>query len=108
MLPSGEYTSRIDIETPTATNTNGEVTEAWASTEKGVPARVTPRESLTFTQAAQVQQKTTHVVTVRYRDDLTSLSRFKIGSRTFNIQGMPRRMPEARPTELVFEVVEVE
>ena len=108
MKPSSDFTSRIDIETPTPTNTNGVVTDAWASTEKAVPAEIIARNSMTFTQSAQVQAKTTHLVTVRYRTDLTSRTRFKIGSRVFHLVGPPRRTPEDRPTELVFEAVEME
>lgn len=108
MLSASELTSRIDIETPTPTNIHGVVTESWASTETGVPASITPRNAMTFTQAAQVQAKTTHIVKIRYRDDITSRTRFKIGSRVFHIVGPPMRDPEDRPTALIFEAIEAE
>lgn len=108
MLTASELTSRIDFETPTATNSNGVVSESWASVEKGVPASIIPRSSMTFTQAAQVQASTTHLVKVRFREDIDSMTRFKIGSRVFHIAGPPRREPEDRPTALVFEAIEME
>jgi len=108
MIRPSELTSRVDIENPTATNTNGVVSESWASVATSEPASVQPRSSLTFTQAAQVQSQTTHVIRIRYRSGITSKTRLTIGSRVFHLVGPPRREPEARPTDLVFEVIEME
>jgi len=108
MVLASELTSRVDIENPTTTNTDGVTSETWSSVVSSEPAAIIPRESLTFTQAAQVQAQTTHLIKIRYRSGITSKTRLKIGDRVFHLVGPPRRIPEARPTELVFEAVEME
>ena len=108
MTTAGNYSSRIDLETNTVTNTNGVPVDSWGSTETAIPAWIVARSSMTYTQAAAVNAKTTHLVTVAYRSNITSLSRFKIGSRVFHVNGPAMRVPEDRPTETVFEVTEVE
>jgi len=108
MIRPSELTSRVDIENPTTTNTDGVVAETWTTLASDVPASVQPRSSLTFTQAAQVQAQTSHVVRMRYRSGITSKTRLSIGDRVFHLVGPPRREPEARPTDLVCEAVEME
>lgn len=108
MILAGELTSEVDIESPTVTNTTGNVTETFAAFARNVPAGVTPRESMTAKQAAGVQAQTSHLVKIRYRDDVTSTCRLTIGTRVLNIVGPPRRVPEARPEYLVMECTEVE
>jgi head-tail adaptor len=105
---SYELTSRVDIEMPTATNADGSVSETWATLARGVPAEVIPRESMSTKQAAGVQAQTSHLVRMRIRTDVTSQCRLVLGTRYLNILGPPRRLPEARPTELVMECLEVE
>lgn len=75
---------------------------------RSVPAEVIARESMTARQAAAVQAITSHLVRMRYRSDIDSTCRLKIGSRVLNILGPPRRVPEARPRELVMECLEAE
>lgn len=108
MLFASELTSRIDIQSPTLVNTNGEATETWATIARHVPAQIVPRESMTTKQAAGVKSMTSHLVRMRYREDVTSQCRLVRGTRYLNILGPPRRVPEARPEELVMECVEVE
>lgn len=108
MLSASELASRVTIEAPASANVDGEVVETWAVVQAGVPAQVIARDSLTLRQAAQVQAQTTHLVTLRYRGDVTSRCRLRIGERTLNILGPPRRVPETRPEAVVMECVEVE
>ncbi len=108
MLFPCQLASKVDLETPTVTNTDGVATESWVVTARSVPAQVIPRESMTTKQAAGVQAQTSHLVRMRIRTDVTSKCRLKLGTRTLNIVGPPRRVPEARPTELVMECTEVE
>lgn len=108
MLFASDLTSRIDIQAPVLANTDGEATEAWQTIARHVPAYIVPRESMTTRQAAGVKPLTTHLVRMRYREDLTSRCRLARGGRYLNILGPPRRVPESRPDELVMECVEVE
>lgn len=107
-LSASELTSRVTIEAPAAASVDGEVVETWTTLQAGVPAKVVARSSMTIRQAAQVQAQTTHLVTLRYRDDVTSRCRLRIGERTLNILGPPRRVPETRAVAVVMECVEVE
>ena len=107
-LSATALTSKITIERPTFTNVDGVATEAWSVVQAGVPAMVVARSSMTVRQAAQVQPQTTHLVTLRFRDDIDSLCRLKIGDRVLHILGPPRRMPETRPTGLMMECIEGE
>jgi head-tail adaptor len=105
---ASQLTSTVDIQEPTVTNTDGSTTEAWSTIARGVPAAVVARESMTVKQAAGVQAQTSHLVSMRYRADVTSKCRLKLGTRYLNILGPPRRSPEARPVAIVMECVEVE
>jgi SPP1 family predicted phage head-tail adaptor len=107
-LTAGELTSKVTIEESTATNIDGVATETWSTVQASVPAKITARESMTVRQAAQVKAETSHLVTMRYRDDITSRCRLTIGTRVLNILGPPRRAPETRPVALVMECLEVE
>jgi len=108
MMLASQLTSRVDIEEPTTTNTKGVSSSSWTVIARSVPAEVVPRESMTVKQAAGVQAQTTHLVTIRIRTDITSKCRLKLGSRTLNILGPPRRVPEARPEKMILECIEVE
>jgi len=110
MLLASRLTSKVDIEEPTTENTSGEVSETWAAIATNVPAEMINREAMTAKQAGGIQAQTSHLVTIRYRSDLTvtSTCRLKLGTRVLNILGPPRRKPEARPVELIMECMEVE
>jgi len=108
MISASELTSRLTIQNPTTTNSDGVSTDTWTTAESNVPASVVPRDSLTFTQAAQVKAETSHVVRMRYRSNVTSKTRFVLGTRTLHVLGLARRVPEDRPTEIIMECLEVE
>lgn len=108
MLLAGHLTSLVTIQSPTVANTSGDVAESWSTVASSVPAEVIPRASMTKQQAAGVQAETSHLVRMRIRTDVTSKCRLLLGTRYLNILGPPRRLPEARPTELVMECLEVE
>ena len=108
MLLPCHLTCRVDIESPTVTNTDGVSVEAWGALARGIPADVVARESMTARQAAGIQPQTSHLVRMRIRTDVTSKCRLVLDGRYLNILGPPRRVPEARPVELVMECVEVE
>jgi head-tail adaptor len=110
MILASHLTSTVDIQSPTVANSDGSTSETWSTLAGNVPAEVIARESMTVRQAAGVQAQTSHLVRMRIRTDLTITSRcrLKLGSRYLNILGPPRRVPEARPVELVMETMEVE
>lgn len=110
MILASHLTSTVNIETATVANSDGSTSETWSTLASNVPAEVIARESMTVKQAAGVQAQTSHLVRMRIRTDLTITSRcrLKLGSRYLNILGPPRRVPEARPQELVMECLEVE
>lgn len=110
MILASQLTSTVDIQSATVTNTKGSAEETWSTLAASVPAEVIARESMTVKQAAGVQAQTSHLVRMRIRTDLsiTSKCRLKLGTRYLNILGPPRRVPEARPVELVMECTEVE
>jgi head-tail adaptor len=108
VLTASELTSKVDIEEPTVTNTDGVTSESWSSVQEGVPAKIVARGSMTYRQASVVKAQTTHLVTIRYRDDIDSRCRLKIGSRVLHIIGPPRRIPETRPVSLEMECQEAE
>lgn len=108
MLSATELRDRVTIEKATVTNTDGIPTETWSRVQANVPAKIVAMKSPAVNQAAQVTGQTWHQVTIRYRDDITSRCRFKIGSRILHIEGPPRRVPETRTEALVMECIEVE
>lgn len=76
----------------------GELTESWSALASNVPAKV---ESLTGRELIQGEQQegvVTHMVTIRYRSDVTSQMRVVHNSKNFNIEsaldpdGMTRRL----------------
>jgi len=103
-----QLTSEVDIETPTTTVTDGDAAETWSVVARDVPAEVKARASLTKTESQGLKALTSHRVRMRYRSDVSSTCRLKLGDRVLNILGPPRRVPEARPRELVMECLEVE
>lgn len=107
-VPAGGFETKLVIETPTVTNTDGASTTTWAATGR-TGAKVVPRQAVAEWRAAQMQPETTHLVHIPFRrTGIDSKSRLVNGSRILHIVGPPKRIPEARPRYLEMECVEAE
>ena len=74
--------------------TGGRTAEAW-TTLATVWAEVLPYAGREGWNARQVDSELTHRVVMRYRSDVTSRHRLKIGSTILNIKGPPRDVANA-------------
>jgi SPP1 family predicted phage head-tail adaptor len=59
----------------------GQQAEAWAAIASSVPAEVKYLSGIEAYSAKQIQPEITHQVMIRYNGDVTTLVRFKFGSR---------------------------
>jgi SPP1 family predicted phage head-tail adaptor len=97
----------IAIETPTRVYDNeGGYTEAWAElgTEWAAIEPATPAR-LERMVASTVQAVASHIVTMHYRDGVTTKARVKFGTRLFAIRGVQN--PEERNIWLLLACEEV-
>jgi SPP1 family predicted phage head-tail adaptor len=85
-LRAGQLRSWVELQTRTSTqDTEGSPTDTWRSVDR-VPARVRPLSAREYLLAAQAGETITHLVTIRYRDDVTHNARLLLdGNRALNI-----------------------
>lgn len=87
-VPLSQMRDRVTIQSRTQTrDTRGGTVDTWAEVAE-VWARVEPLSGREFWQAQQAQAQTTHKVTIRYYDGLTSTHRLLYGSRVLNIDSV--------------------
>ena len=86
-MESGKLRYRLEIQSVTETNADGEVTEAWA-TDDTVWGSIEPLRGKEIFEAGQVESRATHRIRIRYYSGLTPTNRFKFGSRIFNIESV--------------------
>lgn len=91
-MEAGRLRWRVTIQHPTRTvsNTSGEKAVAFGTNDADVTvwAEIKPVTAREQIQATQTQGIATHVITMRYRDDVTDQCRIKFGDRIFNITGV--------------------
>lgn len=74
--------------------TGGRAAESWADVET-VWGELTPLAGWEGDRVKQVDAELTHRVVLRYRSDLTSRHRLKVGTTILNIKGPPRDVGNA-------------
>ena len=79
---------RITIQTKTTTSDGfGSHNEVWANLAI-VWAEINPISNKNVFEANKIDDKTTHIITIRYYTSLTTKDRIKYGDRIFNIIGI--------------------
>jgi len=92
----GELKHRVTIQRAAlAQDSSGSTAETW-STLATVYAAIKPLKGREYFAAQQVQAETTHEITIRYRADVTALTRVVFGNRTFEIQSVINSMEANR------------
>jgi len=111
-LLAGELTRRLQIEQPvTAQNEFGEPTSTWVPFRTlPVRARVRPLSSREYFAAQQAQATSTHEITIRPINGLTSNMRFVDvdTGQIFNVDGPPRTPDRRGAFETICLCQEVE
>lgn len=103
-LPISELRHRITIQTLALTSDGqGGFTEAWTDVAT-VWAQVKPVNANERLFAQKLEPLVTHLITIRYRSDITSTMRVSFDSRTFQIKAP--YSPDERNAYLVFQAVE--
>lgn len=107
----GDLRHRIRFQTLTQTSDGqGGQVEAWVNLisgtddEASIWAYVKPVSSRERLYAQQIEYQRSHVVTIRYRDDITQEMRFIFDGREFQIKGTIR--PDERKFYLMFDAEE--
>jgi SPP1 family predicted phage head-tail adaptor len=105
-VEAGRLRHRVTIETPTRTvnATSGEKIPAFNATAT-VWAEVKPLTAKEQIRAGQTDVNATHVVSMRYRTDVTEQCRLNFGGRILNITGVVN--VEERSAELQILATEV-
>lgn len=90
MIDAGDMTKRATVyRTPLTPNGAGEsvagTPEALGAT---VWAALRPAGSIEATKYANIERQTSHIIRMRWRDDVQASDYVQIGSRRFEIQGL--------------------
>lgn len=88
-MTSGQLDDRITIQTLTQTNTEGSLSETYA-TLATVWARIISVKGAEALQAAQIRASRVIRVQIRYRSDVTVKHRVVWGTETYNITDIDR------------------
>lgn len=84
----GQLRDLVTIEQATTTQAaDGYPAPTWSTLQADVPAEVLTRSVAEGLRGQQVDPTATHLVTVRYRDDVTAEQRLAWGTRTLNVIG---------------------
>ena len=82
----GKMRYEVQLQKPTNTiDTGGGLTEAW-STLANLWADIKPLRGAETYRQGQVQEKTTHLITIRYRRDIGTNYRILYDSDNYNIK----------------------
>lgn len=77
---------RVTIQTPgNGRDALGEIVPTWTNVATGIPAEVRSINAQEVLNADQQDAIVTHLITIRYRTDVTPLMRLKEGARIYNI-----------------------
>ena len=88
MTSIGKMRFEIQLQKPTNTrDTGGGLTEAW-TTLSNLWADIKPVRGTESYRQGQVQEKTTHTVTIRYRSDIGTNYRIVYDSDNYNIKNI--------------------
>lgn len=104
MIAAGKMRRRVTIQKPTETNTDGRVAKTWSDVNT-VWAEFVDTRAKEFLNAKQVNAKLTHLLRIRWRDDVIPKWRLTHGSSTLNILGVVN--PGQRREELLLECEEL-
>lgn len=81
----GKMRHRVHLQSATnTTDTGGGLAQVWADVDK-VYVSIEPKNGSESFRQGQIQDKTTHELTMRYRTDIDTKYRIKYGARLFNI-----------------------
>lgn len=105
-MQPGRLRHQVAIQARTRTSDGqGGATDTWATVTAGtVWAAIEPASGAEVFAAHQLQQRVTHKVTLRYRDEVTTANRLLYGTRVLNIRSVLN--PEERQRYLVLLVEE--
>jgi SPP1 family predicted phage head-tail adaptor len=100
-MRAGALRHRVDIQqategTPDAT---GETLKTWSDWATDEPAEILPQQGREWYAAAQLHGELTHLVRIRYRADVDSTMRLKLGTRYLHIMAITN--PKERNRELL-------
>ena len=88
-IGAGRLNCVLTLQSPSeTTNTTGETVETWTTVDASVRANIAPQGGGEFSDTAQVQGERTHKVTILWRSDVTTKSRFLFGNRTFYVESI--------------------
>ena len=102
----GDLRHRLVLEAPNpADDGQGGQGDPWASpvTLATVWGRVEPLRGRERQHAGQIEARHSHRITIRYRDDVTTAHRVRLGTRVFNIRAMANREERDRWLMLLCE-----
>lgn len=86
----GQFRHRVTIQrNEQKRSARGEVLDNWITLAKNVPAEVMPLVGREFYQAQQVNTELTHMVKVRYRNELKSQDRIQFRGQTYEVAAPP-------------------
>ncbi len=95
----GSLRHRVDLEQEAGDlDANGERVKLWKPVAKNLPAKIEGQSGQELLLANQAQAIGTHLVTIRFRDDVTPQMRFKWGNRYLYIASS--NDPEGRRRKL--------
>lgn len=105
-MQPGRLRQQVAIQARTRTSDGqGGATDSWVTLTAGtVWAAIEPASGAEVFAAHQLQQRVTHKVTLRYREEITTAHRLLYGSRVLNIRSVLN--PEERQRYLVVMVEE--
>lgn len=102
----GPMRERVTLQSATRTaDAGGGAAVTWSPLAHGatVWARVTPLSGSEALQAMRLQARVTHLVTMRWRDDVTAAMRLVWGARVLNIRAVTNPDERRRYLELLCE-----
>lgn len=101
-MRAGELDQRVDLEEPIEErNDSGElVTTGWRALATGIPCKILSAGSEGL-RGRQVSATASHVITMRYRTDITAKHRLKWGARYLYVRSAEDRESRRRELEVV-------
>lgn len=96
---------RITIQSKTKTSDGlGGYSEIWSNL-KTLWAEIKPISNSNNFETNQIEEKITHIITVRYYNSLTTQHRIKYGDRIFNIIGIINPLENNQTMEITAEEI---
>jgi len=85
----GDYDKPMTLQSPTDTNTQGTVTQAWSAVAE-LWCSLEPLQGREYYDARMVQSQVTHIIRTWYRGDVSPTSKMRLvfGDRTFHVESV--------------------